>query len=204
MFSDKFGLTEAVLEGRKTQTRRVIHIAGTIDNINTGWFLEGKDKGCLFVADGNMIVAKSRYAVGEVVAVAQKYADFRMPNGDVTDGFYKLCCEHYMPLECLSSEAGATNKMFVKAELMPHHIRITNIRVERLQDISDEDCLAEGIFECIFEYENGMCLPEYSFDNETFCSDQRSAYIELINKVSGKGTWDSNPYVFVYEFELVD
>ena len=35
-------------------------------------------------------------------------------------------------------------------------------------------------------------------------SNTRDAFAELIDKVSGKGTWASNPYVFVYEFELID
>ena len=37
--------------------------------------------------------------------------------------------------------------MFVKADLMPRHIEFTDRKVERLQDISDEDCLKEGIYE---------------------------------------------------------
>lgn len=41
--------------------------------------------------------------------------------------------------------ASWSNKMFVKAELMPHQIRITGIKCERLYDISEADCLREGI-----------------------------------------------------------
>lgn len=33
--------------------------------------------------------------------------------------------------------------------------------------------------------------------------DIKKTFSKLIDKVSGKGTWDSNPYVFVYDFELV-
>lgn len=87
---------------------------------------------------------------------------------------------------------------------MPHQIRITAVRVERLQDISDEDCLKEGISPMIVgcEYyvftlidtEKGRFL-----DYKT----PREAYAALIDKVSGKGTWESNPYVFVYDFELI-
>lgn len=33
--------------------------------------------------------------------------------------------------------------------------------------------------------------------------DPCEAYSVLIDRISGKGTWDSNPYVFVYDFELV-
>lgn len=107
-----------------------------------------------------------------------------------------------MPLECIKYEKGYTNKMFVRTDLMPHHIRITHIRVERLQDISDEDCLKEGIWTrsgrwyCYDIIKRGM---EFYDPYPDPCE----AYSVLIDRISGKGTWDSNLYVFVYDFELV-
>ena len=87
---------------------------------------------------------------------------------------------------------------------MPHRIRITAVRVERLQDITDEDCLKEGIFQ---DEGDNMFPPEVFYDYEGNSDDgfdyPREAYAALIDKISGKGTWDSNPYVFVYDFELV-
>ena len=47
--------------------------------------------------------------------------------------------------ETACSQKGWNNKMFVASNLMPHQICITKVRIEKLQDISDEDCLAEGI-----------------------------------------------------------
>ena len=102
--------------------------------------------------------------------------------------------------------------MFVRADLMPHQIRITGIKCERLQDISDADCLKEGIF--VNEYfGNGKKCHHYGFDgffNGTegwfargWFDTPREAFAELIDKVSGKGTWKSNPWVVAYEFELV-
>lgn len=76
------------------------------------------------------------------------------------------------------------NKLFVKPELMPHKIRIVNWKVERLQDISNEDCMKEGIL-----------TDDISMYRRIFAS--------LIDKINGKGTWERNPYVFVYEFELI-
>lgn len=86
--------------------------------------------------------------------------------------------------------------MFVKAKLMPHRIRITGVRCERLQDISDGDCLREGV-QYIEEIE--MYYLERTDREEGFYFDSpREAFASLIDKVSGKGTWDSNPWVFVY------
>ena len=76
-----------------------------------------------------------------------------------------------------------------------------NIDVQRLQDISDEDCLKEGIDRCekewgYWEHVNGS-FNFYAFDTI------RKAFASLIDKVSGKGTWEKNPWVFVYSFILI-
>lgn len=151
----------------------------------------------LYEAKGDLLqqmldyaLSSSRYKLGEVVAVAQKYKDIALD----------------MPVELaaeLIKQPGWKNKMFVKADLMPHRIRITNIRIERLQDISDEDCIAEGIY----PKANGRW---YCYDvvrrmgvSYDPYPDPREAYAALIDKISGKGTWESNPWVFVYDFELV-
>lgn len=198
MFNDKFQLTKAILEGRKTQTRRIIKIPRTFQGKDVRGFnihIRKSDKKvvdwpCMYDADerefdGGEILP--RYKVGEIVAVAQSYADI----GIEPFAF---------------GEAGWRNKMFVKAELMPYQIKITNIRIQRLQDIPEEDCLAEGIR----KIESNKISKAFGFDNSYEIPNQfpvfdspREAYAALIDKVSGKGTWESNPWVFVYEFELI-
>ncbi|WP_289705179.1 hypothetical protein [Bacteroides acidifaciens] len=182
MFSDKFGLTEAVLSGRKTQTRRICP-----DGTPLGNWAE--------------TVKKSRYQVGEVVAVAQRYKDIGLAaeaplmEANGIGGYVKT-----------ELSPGWANKMFVRADLMPHQIRITDVRVERLQDISYEDCIKEGIRKWtkdyeIFKYDMSEGFEIFKWIDKP--RTPRSAYAALIDKVSGKGAWDSNPYVFVYEFELI-
>lgn len=138
-----------------------------------------------------------RYKVGEVVAIAQSYKDAGVrfvQEEDKEFGCYDFPAEQ---------TKGWNNKMFVKADLMPHHIRITNVRVERLQDISDEDCMKEGIYGVI-DTERRK-ITSYYFPNSPFVfHTQREAYAFLIDKVNGKGTWASNPMVYVYDFELLD
>lgn len=188
MFNDKYGLTKGVLEGRKTQTRRIaIHSAediAVLDELNP----QDKDKHIVqYVID-----KYSRFKVGEVVAVAQPLKDLGYDARDTSGG-------HIWGLD---HEPAWTNKMFVCAPQCKNRIRITGIRLERLQDISDEDCLKEGIIEDCpgvqysFPTEIGYC-GQYPFDTP------KAAYAALIDKVSGKGTWEKNPWVFVYDFELV-
>ena len=107
--------------------------------------------------------------------------------------------------------AGWNNKMFVKADLMPHHIRITDVKVESLQDISDDDIMREGIREERFSGGDSMF-----FYNKTFIRDKkqcveqiynstaRRAFASLMYKIIGGRTWESNPWVVAYSFELVD
>ena len=197
MFNDRYGLTRAVLDGRKTQTRRII----PKDFFSLTW---DEKNGTLWYENsmGDFIdVRNSKYAlykVGEVVAVAQSYRDC----GGVNEAGvprWDVISQTVGP-----TNAGWDNKMFVKSELMPHQIRITDVRVERLQDISDEDCLKEGVYE---DGGDDAFMPHYFYNYENsgyggFDLPQM-AYADLINSISGKGTWESNPYVFVYDFELV-
>ena len=180
MFNDKYGLTQAVLDGRKTITRRTVP-EKFLECITE--YAHGDEEDLIY-----RLIANSTYRVGEVVAISQAYKDIY--NDAYHIGLY-------------GRAAGWTNKMFVKAELMPHHIKITNIRVERLQDISDEDCLREGIY---MDYDAHGGLPFYDYYNNQHngFDTPREAFVALIDKVSGKGTWESNPLVWVYEFELVD
>lgn len=182
MFNDTYGLTKAVLEGRKTMTRRIAYI-GDIQKPRSGFLTDGSVAGAIVLTDNWKIVAKSRYKVGEVVAVAQSLRDMGYDPRDTKHKSGAIC-------------AAWISKMFVSASECIHQIRITNVRVEQLQDISDEDCLREGIIKMTFDI--------FSFDSwKFFTHNPREAFAALIDKVSGKGIWESNPWVWVYEFELV-
>ena len=203
MFSDEFLLTQAVLDGRKTQTRRIVpqkeldkislfqkeYYDATFDKLEgvellTHYFFTEK-------------LGKLPYSVGEVVAVAQSYCDCgNLPDCEFDEDGYPI-----MP-----TRSGFFNKMFVRADLMPNQIRITDVRVERLQDISDECCLKEGI---IKKWHAPACknyyyVPGVEVKNVKDVHDTpQEAFAHLINKVSRKDVWEENPYVFVYDFELV-
>lgn len=189
MFNDQYGLTQAVLEGRKTQTRRIAYQEPFKYYCNCGFCTEGKDKGKLFIYDGNEIVAKSTYKIGEFVAVAQRYEDIPMEPSIRT-----ILCKH----------PGWNNKMFVTSKTMPHQIMITKIRCERLQDISTDDCMKEGIYCCHMYWFHD----KFSYDATNDSKRKKWWYrtpIEAYKMLSCKLHlhWNSNPLVFVYDFVLV-
>ena len=210
MFNDKYGLTQAVLEGRKTMTRRIVPI--NLYN-QTDW--KAVEEGnYMAVIDGDGYISDIRfcgnYGIGDVIAIAQAYKDVNCA-GYPVDSRYDPFRTAYYSVGCVKeSNGGWNNKMFVKADLMPHHIKITDIKVERLQDISDEDILREGVLQSADGYD---C---YTFDGwvkrtkgkelptKIYTKNRREAFATLIDKVSGKGTWEKNPWVFVYEFDLID
>ena len=171
MFSDAFCLTKTVLDGTKTMTRRVLKEGTPLGN----WKETAK---------------RLPYKVGEVVAVAQSYREVLecVPayNDILFDDRRSLYKEY---------KAGYNNKLFVKSKLMPYHIRITDIKIERLQDISKEDCLKEGITfieslsiiedDAYFFTVKPKARQMYGNILKFFSSPQR-AYADLIDKISGR------------------
>lgn len=204
MFSDKYGLTQAVLDGKKTQTRRnftmTLHKKTNNEEFmkqvypdkvfyeDNTWKFSYKDKVYILPKEN-----LPKYNIGEVVAIAQSYQDTWKINPDA----------YHNPF-FLKGEKGWTNKMFVKADKMSHQIKITNIRCEKLQDISEEDCLKEGIYKgqcgsADTHFMDAYYIPKYI---QPYCT-AKGAYSELIDKINKKGTWDENNFVWVYDFELV-
>lgn len=207
MFNDKYGLTDAVIEGTKTMTRRVVP-EREVEKYQE-WYDDvlsiGFDDLSVEIQSFEDVVRNiARYSVSEIVAVAQSYQN--IPVDCLPHGVFSM--------EAYAEQKGWSNKMFVEAKLMSHQIRITDITVERLQDISNEDCLKEGVYKDedsgrIIGYPFGIPF-FYTFfgaknkdGKQLHWTTPCEAFAALIDKVSGKGTWEKNPWVFAYEFELI-
>lgn len=192
MFNEKFGMETATLNGSKTRTTRnlgvkVYKLAG----------LEGIDIKDAKIENGIIYLYflnkwykaprenQPKYKVGEIVAIKQAYKDIDI---------------NFIPCNP-KGIAGWTNKMFVRPDLMPHQIEVTDIKLERLQDISNEDCINEGIKVCSqgFYFCDGIGRRGV---NKSFLTP-KEAFAELIDKISGKGTWGCNEWHIVYYYKLV-
>ncbi|MFC2408622.1 MAG: hypothetical protein ACFNM8_06775 [Prevotella histicola] len=203
MFSDDYCLTQAVLDGTKTMTRRLLKVPKTCNGKEVYSFnilTNNAGAQCVDLVDENGGVLgswKPHYEVGEIVAIAQDYNTIGKTQYDKFG----------------NGVPGNRNKMFTRAELLPHHIQITDVKVERLQDISDKECLREGVKRAsIGFYAEGVKVKDWEKEAHRETASgclklfpfPRPAFASLIDKISGKGTWESNPWVVAYSFELVD
>lgn len=176
------------VKGLKVQTRRIINpqpleiVCFTI--IDNKLLFEARDE------NDALVFIKPRYNVGDILYLKEPY--YILESGQIE---YRY--EPTFFLEgCVMPKWQWKNKLFMPASAARHFIKITAVRAERLQDISNEDCIKEGIVFDGSVYSNG-------FDNIKYL-EPRAAYKALINSIDGKDTWDNNPWVWVYDYELID
>lgn len=205
MFNDREEpMTYYVIDGLKTQTRRLIPevsgpkgarlklVLGKIRNNIHVWALGcyyghvGADLFCDEVSeisegeyylrfdDDTCLKVKAQYKEGEVIAVAQCYSYLSL-----NEDFHLKCIRKNIDIDDILKSPGYRNKLFVRADLMRYYIKITGVRVEYLQDISDKDVFAEG-----FTY--------------------KDEFIQTFKRLYGADVWEANPLVFVYDFERYD
>ena len=146
MFDDRRGLTGLTLQGVKTRTSRLATRLDSDIKQVVGIIKEGHLKGLMEYISGVDVhtVVRPPYMVGEKVAIAQSYKSL---------GYEPMFCPPGFE-DGVGSVEGWGNKMYVKAELMKNFIEITDVRLERLQDITEKDILREGVFHAPFQSQN--------------------------------------------------
>jgi hypothetical protein len=220
-------MVQAILDGRKTMTRRVVKennkfeqitldrlcsICGFFDEETmnygctnpecgeTGEDINGKEHGrCFswscpfgqewgyeddcessFDGDTYMRIPIPKYQVGEILWVRETWTKWKNFNGK--EVFVYKADNNVHGVKWKPS-------IFMPKEACRIFLRVTNVRVERLQDIGYNDLSKEG-----FLYNS----------NNTGTSEPIKWFKDLWNSINGKGAWEENPYVFVYEFERAE
>jgi len=217
MFNERVGMESATLDGSKTRTTRneldrkkkhteeeweFINLLYDDNYMKHSGALEFDGVNTFTIKDSyNSCDFKTRYKVGKTLAIKQSYDNIfdKMDSERYNYDQY----EDYRQLAMGMKLAGNTNKMFVRNDLMPHHIQITDIKLERLQEISEEDCLKEGIKKTMA----WTTTPSYdygAYPNEKSYSSAKDSFSHLIDNVSGKGTWGLNNWNVVYYYKLID
>jgi len=195
MFTE--AMFNAVIEGRKTQTRRLIKTKFSLCDVICPkiWIscIGSMNKDCRHKI-------KPRLKVGEKVYIKEPYGSL--------DGTPPFIYKYDGFAENNDIIHKWENKMFMPEKYARYFIEITDVRAERLQDISDEDCLKEGIETLCMSsmqlIQQGQLYRNY-LSKEIFQDGlkPKKSYETLIDSINGKGTWDSNPYVFCYSFILI-
>lgn len=78
-------------------------------------------------------------------------------------------------------------------------LEVTGVRVERLQDISEADCWAEGIEQVMNDFPDSSQI-DTAFRLGLCIDDAKPLYAQLWESINGPGSWDANPWVWVVEF----
>ena len=213
-------MVQAILAGRKTQTRRVVKSA--INCLHYGkllgdWplsrfnFVESGVAHFKIQTDVDANTddfVKCPYGVvGDRLWVREGYRQElnlgHDKNGNWPDA--KSLYSYFYKADCDNPKGWGIgvwkSPMFMPRDASRIELEITGIRVERVQDISEADARSEGITD-------GGCL---SCGNPELCGccnpkpDARDSYIWLWHKINGKKhPWSSNPWVWVVEFKRVD
>lgn len=205
-------LFHATVAGTKKQTRRIIKSTKPVKDCEpVDLFNEGKSIGTVFSANGiDVRTAKPRYNKGEVIFLKEPYVDDCL-QGEIKYKYSKEDIDYLISAgfeDEVKIPGFWKNKLFMPESVARHFIKITDVRAERLQDISDEDCIKEGIIDVEFYPDEGFPLSigyaHYDDGKNVLYTTRKEAYKALINSIDGKGTWDTNPWVWVYDYALLD
>ncbi|MEA5016139.1 MAG: hypothetical protein VB099_16430 [Candidatus Limiplasma sp.] len=181
-------MVQAILADRKSKTRRVVK------GLALKWLTEDGFSPA-FVADpGNKL---SPYAVGDILWVRETWTAMRDIETGHVDYFFaatKLDHDTVSTTYLCDDDGFDTGRpfpwkpsIFMPKKICRLFLRVTDVRVERVQDISDCDCMAEGIRCGIWDD----------------LRDEFRALWDSLNAKRGYG-WDTNPWVWVYTFERAD
>lgn len=190
-------IVRAIFDGRKTVTRRIVknNPEECTSKVVNGICKLCDDKGGFYLPD-DYVKARSPYQVGDILYVRETFAKLTR-----SDGTYKYVYKS-------TDEYPFGEKYIVKFKWHPSihmpkeaariFLRVTNVRVERLQDITPEQIDAEGCKEYAYNAKTGELLPS----KPTWFKIKWDSTIKKSD--IDKYGWAANPYVWVIEFERID
>jgi hypothetical protein len=204
-------MVRPLLDGIKTQTRRVVTLPKYFSNchievidgaplvVNTREPIARRGIGCPYGEQGDCLYVRERWAAG---ACADSLAPRELhPATWLRDnGGLWFEADGAEPTHAISPRGKWRQGMFMPKWASRIKLENVRVRVERVQDISEDDAIAEGLTPAIVAGQTLWELP-----NGAKVADPRRAYRALwesLNASRGYG-WDVNPYVWVVEFRKV-
>lgn len=211
---------QAILEGRKSCTRRLVKF---LSGENPRWTGYIKDGLMLYNGKNEPCIRKAPYQPGDILYVRETWERFecwncegdergncpKEPQKSVLD---KTCgCYMYRATDEISGDARWHPSIHMPKEAARIWLKVTNVRVERLQEMKPVDVIKEGAYpdclDCLNTY--GESGSQCCYGTEEQCSQCDEVMMEweklwnsTIKKADlGSYGWDANPWVWVIEFE---
>lgn len=223
-------MVQAILYGRKTMTRRIVKpqprklqpgmipapIAIHPDDYewpNRGSF-QCTTVSCKKNGPDNWIEENSKWKVGDVLWVRESgWVDNNyMPSLNDPHLFWKADYDNYPEWQkvLIRDHTDKFPSIHMYKVFSRIWLEVTNIRVERLHDISEEDAKAEGVqrdtilhhvrYKDYYADASGYGHPDVDFPT---VSTAIESFISLWFKINGEESWNANPWVWVIEFKVL-
>ncbi len=203
----KPNMIKAIVEERKTVTRRLDSLKEINKEPDRWVYQDAPYRLHRFdgIPDGFRVIVKPHYQVGEVVYIKEAYRCIDFDLRDIDEPLRRIKVE-YKNGETLWRMKPKEKPITIPDKwhspmMMPewaarYFIKITDVRAERLQEITYEDCGAEGIYS---EFHCG------DLDGRSLThADLIKQYCHLWDSINPKYPWSSNCWVFRYQFERVE
>lgn len=197
-------MVKALLAGRKTQTRRVVK--------RTPWGPHNYTADDFRLAEGGVLQMQEifggewrnvplRFAKGDRLYVRETWAEVGTsdPGLIITRADYPDCVPHGYENVPPADEIKWRVSIHMPRRASRLTLTVTDVRVQRLQDCSDDDAAAEGL-----QYlEDGPGAGFWIVDGTDVCSDGSvEAYAQLWDEINGLGAWATNPWVVAVTFTV--
>ncbi|RVO30329.1 hypothetical protein [Sinorhizobium meliloti] len=195
-------MVRALLDGRKTQTRRIIKPQPVSPYLENGdWWDE--------TAPGTATPMVLKAYAGDRLWVKETHAHVG-DNGDDHMACPDLTRLVYYRADDVQPELSRWRpSIFMRRQDSRLTLLVTDVRVERLQDISEEDAIAEGVERLhsgFYPYGIATFMTTFVDGREVpaqCCTNARDSYQLLWDHINGRGAWDANPWVAAYTFTVI-
>ena len=195
-------MVRAVLDGNKTQTRRVVKRLPWFDPAGNRWLIGDLKFNTEAVAMATLPLLSPYGRPGDQLWVRETWAQPAAmdPGPTVYRADYPACVpvgyENIPPADQITWKPS----IHMPRALSRILLEVTGVRVERLNDIDGRDAIAEGLVDL------GIEGARWHWDKcakEGYFAPWR-AYRALWEQINGAGSWEANPWVWVVEFKRVE
>lgn len=206
-------MVKAILDGRKTTTRRIIKDVNGLDFIGVGIEPKEIENTAAFghgsfetIVDAKIEKhVKAPYKPGDIIYVRETWVIQSMSNSDKRIKFmYKALGDKDLEIRYVDSnryerllkysyKSGWQPSLFMPKEAARIFLKVTNVKVERLKGIEYDNLISEGTKIPRFATEEALQANFKSLWDSTLKKEQLDIY-----------SWEANPWVWAIEFERVE